>query len=130
LSVWRNGSEQCPSGDLVHDRQRDVVRAAAARLQAQIERNSDEWLRSEFGSDVSGQADASATVAALGDVLSKQCTGATPSRLGGKRRWDFAADVALEPETRREHIAALEHCEPFRDFVYKVRRIDGSQGPT
>jgi PAS domain S-box-containing protein len=46
----------------------------------------------------------------------------------GKRRWDVAADVALEPETWREHIAALERCEPFRDFVYKVRRIDGSLG--
>jgi PAS domain S-box-containing protein len=44
----------------------------------------------------------------------------------GKRRWDVAADVALEPETWREHIAALERCEPFRDFVYKVRRINGS----
>jgi PAS domain S-box-containing protein len=50
------------------------------------------------------------------------------SRPIGKRRWDLAADVALEPETWREHIAALEHCEPFRDFVYKVRRIDGSLG--
>jgi PAS domain S-box-containing protein len=46
----------------------------------------------------------------------------------GKRRWDLAADVELEPETWREHIAALERREPFRDFVYKVRRIDGSLG--
>ena len=46
----------------------------------------------------------------------------------GKRRWDVAADVALEPEAWREHIAALERREPFRDFVYKVRRIDGSLG--
>jgi PAS domain S-box-containing protein len=46
----------------------------------------------------------------------------------GKRRWDVAADFALEPEKWREHIAALERREPFRDFVYKVQRIDGSLG--
>jgi PAS domain S-box-containing protein len=46
----------------------------------------------------------------------------------GKCRWDVAADFALEPEKWREHIAALERREPFRDFVYKVRRVDGSLG--
>jgi PAS domain S-box-containing protein len=46
----------------------------------------------------------------------------------GKRRWDVAADFALEPEKWREHIADLERREPFRDFVYKVQRIDGSLG--
>ncbi len=46
----------------------------------------------------------------------------------GKRRWDVAADFAWEPEKWREHIATLERCEPFRDFVYKVQRIDGSLG--
>jgi PAS domain S-box-containing protein len=46
----------------------------------------------------------------------------------GKRRWDVAADFALEPEKWREHVAALERREPFRDFVYKVQRIDGSLG--
>ncbi|HJZ15056.1 MAG TPA: PAS domain S-box protein, partial [Stellaceae bacterium] len=46
----------------------------------------------------------------------------------GKRRWDTAADVALEPEKWCEHIAVLERREPFRDFVYKVQRIDGSLG--
>jgi PAS domain S-box-containing protein len=48
----------------------------------------------------------------------------------GKRRWDVAADFALEPEKWREHIAIVERREPFRDFVYKVRRIDGSLGFT
>jgi PAS domain S-box-containing protein len=46
----------------------------------------------------------------------------------GKRRWELAADFALEPKKWREHIATLERREPFRDFVYKVRRIDGSLG--
>ncbi len=55
----------------LHDRQRDIVRTAAGRLQAHIERNSDEWLRAEFGSDPSGRADAAAAIAALGDILPK-----------------------------------------------------------
>ena len=46
----------------------------------------------------------------------------------GKRRWDVAADVASEPEHWREHMAALERREPFRDFVYQVRRVDGTLG--
>ena len=48
----------------------------------------------------------------------------------GKRRWDVAADFALELEKWREHIAVVERREPFRDFVYKIRRIDGSLGFT
>jgi PAS domain S-box-containing protein len=46
----------------------------------------------------------------------------------GKHRWDVAADFALEPGKWREHIAAVKRCEPFRDFVYKVQRTDGSLG--
>jgi PAS domain S-box-containing protein len=49
-------------------------------------------------------------------------------KLIGKRRWDVAADFASEPEHWREHMATLERREPFRDFVYKVRRVDGSLG--
>jgi PAS domain S-box-containing protein len=49
-------------------------------------------------------------------------------KLIGKRRWDVAADFASEPENWREHMATLERREPFRDFVYKLRRIDGSLG--
>ena len=46
----------------------------------------------------------------------------------GKRRWDVAADFALEPEKWRAHIAVLDRHEPFRDFVYKVQRMDASLG--
>ena len=49
-------------------------------------------------------------------------------KLIGKRRWDVAADFASEPENWREHMATLERREPFRDFVYTVRRVDGSLG--
>src|SRR5215813_7608306 len=46
----------------------------------------------------------------------------------GKCRWDVAADVASEPEHWRQHIATLERREPFRDFVYQVRHVDGTLG--
>src|SRR5262245_13413780 len=46
----------------------------------------------------------------------------------GKRRWDVAADFASEPEHWREHMATLERREPFSDFVYQVRRVDGTLG--
>src|SRR5262245_26508320 len=49
-------------------------------------------------------------------------------KLIGKRRWDVAADFASEPEHWREHMAALERHKPFRDFIYKIRRVDGSLG--
>jgi PAS domain S-box-containing protein len=48
----------------------------------------------------------------------------------GQRRWDIAADFSPEAEHWREHLAILERRQPFRDFVYKVRRVDGSLGFT
>jgi PAS domain S-box-containing protein len=51
-------------------------------------------------------------------------------RLIGQRRWDIAADFSPEAEHWREHLAILERRQPFRDFVYKVRRVDGSLGFT
>ena len=65
------GATSVEAGEALHDRQRDIVRTAAGRLQVHIERNSDEWLRAEFGSDPSGRADAAAAIAALGDILPK-----------------------------------------------------------
>jgi PAS domain S-box-containing protein len=46
----------------------------------------------------------------------------------GKRRWEIAVDFASQPEKWHEHIAALERHEPFREFVYELRRLDGSIG--
>jgi PAS domain S-box-containing protein len=51
--------------------------------------------------------------------------GGDPGKSIGKRRWDVAVDVTSEPEKWREHMAALERHEPFRDFVYEGRRVDG-----
>jgi PAS domain S-box-containing protein len=46
----------------------------------------------------------------------------------GRHRWDLAADFTSEPEKWREHIAAVDRHEPFRDLVYELRRSDGSTG--
>src|SRR3989442_9521416 len=46
----------------------------------------------------------------------------------GKRSWHVAVDFASEPEHWREHMATVERREPFRDFVYQVRRVDGTLG--
>jgi hypothetical protein len=45
--------------------------AVTERLQEKIEQNSDQWLRSEFGSELAEQADALAAIAALDDILSR-----------------------------------------------------------
>jgi PAS domain S-box-containing protein len=44
----------------------------------------------------------------------------------GRRRWDVAADVEEEPEKWHAHIAAHEAHQPFRGFVYRLIRPDGS----
>jgi PAS domain-containing protein len=43
-----------------------------------------------------------------------------------RRRWDLASDVAEDPEKWRVHIAAHEAHQPFRGFVYRIIRADGS----
>jgi PAS domain S-box-containing protein len=44
----------------------------------------------------------------------------------GQRRWDVASDREQEPEKWRAHIAAHEAHQPFRGFVYRMVRADGS----
>ena len=51
--------------------------------------------------------------------------GLDPTPRLGKLRSDFAADVEEEPEKWRQHWAALERREPFRDLVYRIKRPDG-----
>jgi PAS domain S-box-containing protein len=46
----------------------------------------------------------------------------------GQPRWEAAADREAEPEKWRGHFQILEQREPFRDFTYKVRHVDGSLG--
>ena len=50
---------------------------------------------------------------------------ATVSRIGVPR-WEFAMDVQSEPEKWELHRSMLEARQPFRDFVYRATRSDGS----
>src|SRR5712675_2863827 len=50
---------------------------------------------------------------------------ATVSRIG-VARWEFAMDVESEPEKWELHRSMLEARQPFRDFVYRAARSDGS----
>ncbi|HEV8680698.1 MAG TPA: ATP-binding protein, partial [Stellaceae bacterium] len=54
--------------------------------------------------------------------------GFDPVGLIGRRRWELAMDLEEEPEKWRRHFALLERHEPFRGFVYKITRADGSPG--
>jgi PAS domain S-box-containing protein len=49
----------------------------------------------------------------------------TVSRIGVPR-WEFATDVQSEPEKWELHRSMLEARQPFRDFVYRATRSDGS----
>jgi signal transduction histidine kinase len=53
--------------------------------------------------------------------------GINPITRIGKRRWDFAADTAEEPEKWREHFELLEAHKPFRDFRYRTTRGDSTE---
>jgi PAS domain S-box-containing protein len=44
----------------------------------------------------------------------------------GLARWEFATDVESEPEKWKLHRSMLETRQPFRDFVYRAARSDGS----
>jgi len=47
-------------------------------------------------------------------------------RVLGATRWELAADLDEEPEKWRTHRATLDAREPFRDFMFKAMRADGS----
>lgn len=52
--------------------------------------------------------------------------GVRPATRVGQRRWELAGDLKEDPEKWRAHIAVHEAHQPFRDFVYRMNREDGS----
>ena len=44
----------------------------------------------------------------------------------GLARWEYATDVKSEPEKWERHRSMLAARQPFRDFVYRAARTDGS----
>jgi PAS domain S-box-containing protein len=53
--------------------------------------------------------------------------GTTPTHRTGTARWEFACDLEEEPEKWRLHLANLDAHKPFRDFRYRMTRVDGSE---
>jgi PAS domain S-box-containing protein len=53
--------------------------------------------------------------------------GTTPTHRIGTARWEFACDLEEEPEKWRLHLANLDAHKPFRDFRYRMTRVDGSE---
>jgi PAS domain S-box-containing protein len=43
----------------------------------------------------------------------------------GRLRWEMAEDREEEAEKWRDHVALLEHHQPFRGLTYRIRRPDG-----
>jgi PAS domain S-box-containing protein len=52
--------------------------------------------------------------------------GFAPASRIGSARWEFATDVESQPEKWALHRSMLEARQPFRDFVYRAERSDGS----
>lgn len=52
--------------------------------------------------------------------------GFSPVSRIGLTRWDYATDVESEPEKWELHRSLLEARQPFRDFVYRAARSNGS----
>jgi PAS domain S-box-containing protein len=54
-------------------------------------------------------------------------TGFVIGRRIGRTRWEYAMDVAEEPEKWRQHRAQLDRREPFRDFIFKIHDEYGAE---
>lgn len=100
---------------LAQQQQRQIARAASARADTSEARFRDfaestsDWLW-EMGPDL--------RFTFMSERV-REVLGAEPGYLIGKRR-DEVADMTIEPERWREHLAQLEARAPFRDFTYKV----------
>jgi PAS domain S-box-containing protein len=60
------------------------------------------------------------------DYERRLALGLAPTSRIGLARWEFATDVESEPEKWQLHRSMLGARQPFRDFVYRAARRDGS----
>ncbi len=101
---------------------RDIT---ARKLSEQRIRQSEERFRdfADTASDWYWETDAEHRLSFISDNVKR--FGFEPQNLVGRRRWDFA-----EPEQAafwRQHRETLNRCEPFRDFVYRLRTLAGAE---
>ena len=105
---------------IAQQQQRQIAHAASARADVSDARFRDfaestsDWLW-EMGPDL--------RFTFMSDRV-REVLGAEPDYLIGKRR-DEVADMSIEPELWRTHLAQLDAREPFRDFTYKVLLPNG-----
>ncbi len=99
----------------------------AERERAEKERRDSEQRFRDFaetGSDWLWETGPDHKFTRISDHL--KIAGVEPEARVGQTRWDFGNDQGAEREKWVAHIAAHELREPFRDFVYSLRRPDGS----
>jgi PAS domain S-box-containing protein len=80
----------------------------------------------ESASDWYWETDPDHKFARVTDYEQLLARGFAPVSRIGLARWEFATDVESEPEKWELHRSMLEARQPFRDFVYRAVRTDGS----
>ena len=94
-------------------------RRSEAYQSAEAARRDSEARLSDFaetGSDWYWQTDRQHRFTYLSDRI--RAFGQDPTSRLGRARWELVAEAGSEPEKWRDHRAALERHEPFREFVY------------
>jgi len=94
----------------------DALRGSEARFRDYAESASD-WY---------WETDPDHKFARVTDYERLLARGFAPASRIGLARWEFATDVESEPEKWELHRSMLEARQPFRDFVYRAARSDGS----
>jgi PAS domain S-box-containing protein len=91
-------------------------------------RESEQRFRdyAETASDWYWETDAEHKFARITDYERLLARGFVPLSRIGLARWEYATDVESEPEKWELHRSTLEARQPFRDFVYRAARTDGS----
>jgi PAS domain S-box-containing protein len=91
-------------------------------------RESEQRFRdyAQTASDWYWETDADHKFTRITDYERLLALGFAPMSRIGLTRWDYATDVESEPEKWELHRSLLEARQPFRDFVYRAARSDGS----
>jgi len=95
------------------------------KLAEQRRRESEERFRdfAEASSDWYWESDAGHVFTYISDAI--RSVRGEPGKYLGMRRHDLTVAAEEDPTRWREHLAAMDRHEPFRDFVYKVPAPSG-----